>query len=234
MPDRVDGAPARRLAVVIPAYQARATIGDVWRRVRAAAPDALVWVVDDGSRDGTAGALPAERVLRTADNRGKGAALRAGIARALGAGATAIVTLDADGQHPPEEIPRLVAPVHAGAADLVLGARARSGRMPFPRRFTNWLSSTLATRIGGVAVPDAQTGFRAFSAELAQAVRPAESRYDFEAAFLLGALVGKWRVASIDIPTIYGARSHFRAGLDTWRMARVFWRHAGRILSGTR
>jgi len=235
MPDRADAddGPAHRLAVVIPAYQAAATIADVWRRVRRAAPDAAVWVVDDGSRDGTGRDLPGAQVLRLPDNRGKGAALRAGIARALESGASAVVTLDADGQHPPEEIPRLVAPIVAGTADLVLGARARSGRMPLSRRFTNWLSSTLATRIGGVGVPDAQTGFRAFSAALARAVQPGESRYDFEAAFLLAALVGKWRVISVDIPTIYGeARSHFRVGGDTWRMARVFSRHAGRILSG--
>ena len=224
-----------QVAVVIPAYQAAATLGRVVAGVRNAAPHAQVLVVDDGSTDGTASDLPPEFVIRHPGNRGKGSALRTGIERALGSGATAIVTLDADGQHPPAEIPRLLEPILSGAADLVLGARARSGRMPIPRRVTNWVSSTLATRIGGVPVPDAQTGFRAFSRPLAEAVSPTEVRYDFEAAFLLAALVGRWRVASVSVPTIYDdARSHFRTGSDTWRMARVFWRHVGRILSGAR
>lgn len=224
-----------QVAVVIPAYQAAVTLGQVVAGVRRAVPAASVLVVDDGSTDGTASDLPPEGVIRHAQNRGKGSALRTGIERALGAGATAIVTLDADGQHPAAEIPRLLEPLARGEADLVLGARARSAGMPIPRRVTNWVSSTLATRIGGVPVPDAQTGFRAFSRPLAQAVTPSEVRYDFEAAFLLAALVGRWRVASVSIPTIYDdARSHFRAGGDTWRMARVFWRHAGRILTGAR
>src|SRR5206468_1714322 len=82
---------------------------------------------------------------------------------ALAAGAEVIVTLDADGQHPPEQIPHLVVPIAEGRADLVLGARARSGAMPLERRLSNWLSARLASRIGGQAVSDAQTGFRAFT-----------------------------------------------------------------------
>src|SRR5205823_4929971 len=82
----------------------------------------------------------------------------------------------------------------ARAADLVLGARARAGAMPLSRRLTNWLSATLASRIGGVAVVDAQTGFRAISRRLADAVRPSQTGYDFETAFLLAALAGGYRV----------------------------------------
>ena len=235
MPRRADPGTSPGLAVVIPAYQAAGTIGAVCRRVRESVPGARLWVVDDGSTDGTGGQVPADALLRHPRNRGKGAALRTGIDRALADGARVVVTCDADGQHPPEEIPRLVDPVLAGAADLALGARARTPSMPLPRRFTNWLSSTLATRIGGVGVPDAQTGFRAFTADLARAVRPAETGYDFEAAFLLLTLARRWRVVSIAIPTIYeDSRSHFKAGADTWKMVRVFWRYAGRIVSGAR
>jgi glycosyltransferase involved in cell wall biosynthesis len=235
MPDPAElrGSAAPRVAVVIPAYQAASSVGKVFDRARAAVPDARIWVVDDGSTDGTQRALPAEQVLRHPENRGKGAALRTGIDRALVDGATAIVTLDADGQHPPEEIPRLLAPLKNGSADLVLGARARTGRMPIPRRVTNWVSSTLATRIGGVGVPDAQTGFRAFSSEVGLFNTPDETGYDFEAAFLLYALVWPWRVVSVTVPTIYeGSRSHFETGRDTLRMARVFWQYRRRIVSG--
>ncbi len=220
-----------RVAVVIPAFQAAGTIGEVLQRTRAALPDAQITVVDDGSTDGTVSAVDAS-VLGHDENLGKGAALRDGIAEAVNHGATVVVTLDADGQHPPEYIPRLISPIAQGHADLVLGARARSAAMPLARRFTNWLSAALASRIGGQRVTDAQTGFRAFTRDVAERVRPAGDRYDYEANFLLDALRAGYRVVSVEVPTIYGATSHFRYVGDTWRMARAFARHAGRIVVG--
>lgn len=219
------------VVAVIPAFQAAATLRDVVSRTRAAVPDARVVVVNDGSTDGSYAAL-ADRVLIHERNLGKGAALRHGVAEAISLGASIIVTLDADGQHRPEEIPRLVRLIAEGRADLVLGARARDGTMPAARRLTNWLSARLATRIGGQRVPDAQTGFRAFTRDVAVRVRPRGDRYEYEANFLLDALRAGFRVASVEVPTIYGARSHFRPWSDTWRMVRAFARHAGRILVG--
>jgi glycosyltransferase involved in cell wall biosynthesis len=233
MPGRADGPPA----VVIPAYQAAATVGGIVAGVRTFVPHARVYVVDDGSTDGTGdeGRGRGATVLVHPRNRGKGAALATGIARALQDGCRAIVTLDADGQHPPERIPALLEPLVTGTADLLLGARARTGAMPSGRRVNNWLSATLASRIGGRPVPDAQTGFRAFTRAVAEAVRPPETRYDYEAAFLLGALERGFRVDSVPIPTIYnGAASHFRHWGDTWRLARVFARYGRRILLGRR
>ena len=223
-----------RVAIVIPAYQAAATIGDVVSRARTVLPDAQVILIDDGSDDGTGeeGRMRGAVVVTHARNRGKGVALRSGLARACTEGAEAIVTLDADGQHPPSEIPRILQPIQDRAADLVLGARARSGPMPVSRRFTNWLSASLASRIGGQTVTDAQTGFRAFTRAVAEQVQPAGDRYEFEANFLLEALRAGYRVASVEVPTIYGAPSHFRHFGDTWRMARAFARHAGRIVAG--
>ena len=217
--------------MVIPAFQAATTIGSVVQRTRAALPGARIVVVDDGSTDGTSSTL-AETVLTHEQNLGKGAALRAGIGEAIRQHAEIVVTLDADGQHRPEEIPRLIRPIADGQADLVLGARERSGVMPVSRRITNWLSATLATRIGGQRVRDAQTGFRAFSRRVAERVSPAGNRYEYEANFLLDALRAGFRVASIEVPTIYGAPSHFRPWSDTWRMARAFARHARRIVVG--
>src|SRR5438128_10427844 len=139
MPGRADGG----IAVVIPAYQAAATIGGVVTGVRHALPGVAVYVVDDGSGDetGRAGRDQGATVLVHPRNLGKGAALRTGIDRALADGAGVVVTLDADGQHPPEEIPRLLAPIARGEADVVLGARARSAAMPLGPRCTNWLSA---------------------------------------------------------------------------------------------
>jgi glycosyltransferase involved in cell wall biosynthesis len=233
MPGRAD----RAVAVVIPAYQAAATIAEVLSRTSRAVPGATVYVVDDGSNDGTGerGRGAGATVLVHARNRGKGAALATGIAAALEGGAGVIITLDADGQHLPEEIPRLAAPVLGGDAELALGARARSGAMPWGRRCTNWLSAALASRIGGVAVADAQTGFRALSSGVAQAVRPGEQGYDFETAFLLAALARGVRVRSVPVSTVYEGRpSHFRRWADTWRQVRVFTRYGREIIFGAR
>lgn len=220
-----------RVAVIIPAFQAAATIRDIISRTHATLSAAEIIVVDDGSTDGTR-ASAGDVAIAHDQNRGKGAALRAGVRAALARGASVLVTIDADGQHPPEEIPRLLQPIQEGRADLVLGARKRDRAMPLSRRFTNWLSATLASRIGGQQVADAQTGFRAFTRDVAQQVQPAGDRYEYEANFLLDALQAGYRVASIDVPTIYGSRSHFRGWSDTWRMARAFARHAGRIVAG--
>ena len=233
MPGRAD----RTVAVVIPAYQAAATIAEVVSRTSRAVPGATVYVVDDGSTDDTSGAGRGRgaTVLVHPRNRGKGAALATGIAAALAGGADVIITLDADGQHPPEEIPGLAAPVLAGEADLALGARARTGAMPWGRRCTNWLSAALASRIGGVVVPDAQSGFRALSRRAAQAERPEEQGYDFETAFLLAALGQGLRVRFVPVSTVYDGRpSHFRPWADTWRQARIFTRYGRAIIFGAR
>ena len=231
MPPPVVGGAELPVAVVIPAYQAARTIHAVVARTRATLPSAHVIVVDDGSTDGTAAAVR-DVALRHDTNLGKGAALRDGIREAITRGAAVVVTLDADGQHPPEDIVRLLAPIADGSADLVLGSRERSQTMPFGRRLTNWLSARLTTRIGGQSVSDAQTGFRAFTRAVAERVRPAGDRYEYETAFLLDALRAGFRVASVTVPTIYGPPSHFRTWSDTWRLALVFARHAGRIMVG--
>lgn len=223
----------RPLAVVVPAYQVASSVGTVVSGVRRALPGAAVIVVDDGSTDGTAAAaaagVGAATVLLHDRNQGKGAALIDGIGRAVADGAELVATIDADGQHAPEWLPRLVAPLQRREADLVLGARARGGTMPLARRATNWLSARVASRVAGSRIPDAQTGFRAFTREVAVALQPRVGSYrgyDYEAVFLLAALRAGFRVVSIEVPTIYTTTpSHFRHWGDGWRVARVFARY---------
>ena len=225
------------VAVVVPAFRAGRRIGEVVERVRTAAPGATVLVVDDGSDDDTAArALAAGAAVASHErNLGKGRALATGLEAATALeGMHFTVTLDADGQHPPEAIPALLEPLEADRADLVVGARRRDPAvMPAGRRLTNWLSSTLVSRAVGFTVPDSQSGFRAMTRAVAARVRPSGRRYEFETEFLFEAAAAGFRIAAVLVPTLYADEpSHFRSVSDTLRLARVFLRHWRPVLVG--
>jgi glycosyltransferase involved in cell wall biosynthesis len=209
--------------VVIPSYQAARTLAFVIDGVRAHLAGASVIVVDDGSTDDTARVATSQgvRLVSHAANRGKGAALRSGIAEALEARATSIVTIDADGQHDAAALPALVAGLDS--ADVVIGARERSGTMPPHRRFTNSASSAAVSHITGAEISDAQSGFRAFTRAVAERVRPAGDGYEFETEFLVLAARAGFRISSVQVPTVYGGESHFRLWRDGARVVRTIW-----------
>jgi len=162
------------IAVGIPAFNEEATIAKVV--VRALRHADKVLVVDDGSGDDTA--LIAEKlgvaVIRHERNLGKGAALRTCLDWARSSGVGILVTLDADGQHDPDEIPRIIDPILKGEADVVIGSRRVMSEAPTYRRFGGrFLDRATGVRVGGVVV-DAQSGFRAYSREALEHVTAAE------------------------------------------------------------
>jgi glycosyltransferase involved in cell wall biosynthesis len=210
--------------VVIPAYQAGATLASVIGGVRAQLPRAGIAVVNDGSTDDTARVAEqaGAAVISHAVNRGKGAALRSGIAHALETGVQTIVTMDADGQHDPVALPALIAELTH--VDVVVGARTRAGsRMPPHRRFTNSASSAAVSHIAGMPITDAQSGFRAFSRAVAERVQPSGDGYEFETEFLVLAARAGFRISSVPVPTIYAAGSHFKLWRDGARVVRTIW-----------
>lgn len=216
-----------RIGCVVPALEAAATLPEVARGVRAFLPDALLVVVDDGSRDATehAARALADAVIRHPVNRGKGAALRSGIAHVLEAGCEIVVTLDADGQHPAACLPALVE--RLASADLVIGSRRRLGTsMPVHRRASNALSSVVASALAGQRIGDSQSGFRAMRAEVPRAVRGAGDRFDFEVDLLVRAARAGFRIAEVPVPTVYaaGRGSHFRHVRDTLLVMRAMLR----------
>jgi glycosyltransferase involved in cell wall biosynthesis len=214
------------LGVVIPALDAEATIADVVHAIRAVLPHAFVIVVDDGSRDRTGQAAHAAgaALVRFPRNRGKGAALRAGIAAAVSREAAAILTLDADGQHDPAAAPALLAALQD--ADIAIGTRARHGTaMPLRRRITNALASSAVGRIVGMPVADSQSGFRAFRRRVALEIQGRGDRFEYETDFLIRAARAGLRIAAVPVPTVYGGRSHFRPLTDSARIVRTLWRH---------
>ena len=207
-----------RVAALIPAYQAAARLGEVLLRLQGlpAPPDTLV--VDDGSRDAT-GEVARQfgaRVHAFAANRGKGHALLAGF-RML-ADYDAVVTLDADGQHPPECFPEFV---NAGVAggDLVLGARARDAAMPWSRRFANGFASGWTALLAGQRVTDSQCGYRLYGRALLARTPSTPGRYEVETEMIVRAARLGFRIAEVEIPTLYGGeQSQIRTLRDVPRI----------------
>jgi len=149
------------ITAVIPAYNAEKTIGNIVKRTKKYVNEVIV--VDDGSRDSSALIAKKEgaKVVIHPRNLGKAAAIVTGLKQAKGI----IVTLDADLQHLPEEIPKLVEPVQEGTADLCLGSRflGNPESMPLHRKFTNYLSKVAIRIRTGQWITDVQSGFRAFN-----------------------------------------------------------------------
>jgi glycosyltransferase involved in cell wall biosynthesis len=165
-----------------------------------------VLVVDDGSEDETArlARLAGAHVIRHGKNRGKAAALRSGFAWALENGFDLVVSLDGDGQHDPDLIPLLLAPLRAGDADLVSGNRMTDPRgMPRSRRVVNRLTSWIATRIAGQPIPDSQCGFRAIDACVLRDVRLRASHFAGDGELVLMAALRSFRVLNVPVSCIY-------------------------------
>ena len=216
----ISGAPSS-LAAAIPAYQAAPWVEQVVRG--AATQAAAVLVVDDGSTDGTAerARRAGAEVVSHGENRGKGAALRTAFDRLFGRGFAAIVTLDADGQHLPEEIPRLTAALDG--ADLVLGARSHLfAQMSRLRRVSNRLSSRAISLVAGQPLADVQSGFRIYTRGLIAATGFPGNRFEAESAVVVRAVRLGFRV--VFVPVRLGcpdgrASSHYRPLVDS---ARIF------------
>ena len=220
------------LAVVIPAYNEAATIRSVVERTLAQI--AHVIVVDDGSIDGTPAALEGLPVtlIRNPRNLGKAASLWRGIAVALAEDAEAVVSLDGDGQHRPEDIPRLLAAHRREPDALVVGARLhdRVG-IPAERYYANRFANFWIAWAAGQRIEDSQSGFRVYPASLLRALPPRLVRaasFVFESETLIEAGRRGVRLAWVPIPAIYepsGRRSHFRPVIDIVLITRmVAWR----------
>ena len=211
------------IIALIPAYDEGPRVGPV---VEAASRHLPVVVIDDGSRDDTADRArgAGATVLAQAPNAGKGAALRGGFRHALAAGAPAVVTLDADGQHDPAEIPAFLERFATRRAELIIGQRELSS-MPAVRRLSNTLGGLALALALGRSVPDNQSGYRLIGRTLMRALLDSEEQgFEFEVEMIARCIALGLPIDAVPIRTIYaGEPSHIRP-----------WRHFTEFVRVTR
>ncbi|HVO68786.1 MAG TPA: glycosyltransferase family 2 protein [Aggregatilineaceae bacterium] len=230
-----------RILALIPANN-EPRVADVVRGAQAHLP---VLVVDDGSRDDTAARAETAgaTVLRQVPNQGKGKALRTGFRWALDQGYGAVITLDADNQHDPAEIPAFLEVYAARQPDLIIGERT-FGQIPFPRNISNTIGRWLFSWALGQPVHDNQSGYRLISRRLMEAsLDSREQGFEFEVEMVVTCVQRGYTLAGVPIRTIYGDQgSHIQPFQQTMRFFRVVWqtrramrqarRPAGRSRSG--
>ncbi|MBM3325546.1 MAG: glycosyltransferase family 2 protein [Calditrichaeota bacterium] len=219
--------------LLIPAFNAAPTLSSLLSKTCEYIPIARTIVVDDGSRDGTidiihrAGAAAVSHIR----NIGKGAALRTGFNYILGQNGKWILTMDADGQHPPESIPLFLSAAQTDNYDLIIGARWRNGKMPLDRRFSNWSTSKTLGVLTGEQILDSQCGFRLLRTSMIGDIRFITSKFDFETEYLLKLIRKGARIGWVEIPTLYaGESTSIRRLVDTMRFLRLLSMHlTGRL-----
>lgn len=205
------------ILALIPAYNEAQRIAPVI---------AGVLVVDDGSKDDTAQIAEAAgaTVLRQIPNQGKGAALRAGFRWALAAaqGYDAVLTLDADGQHDPAEIPRFLQAYQAGQPDLIIGARSFA-QMPPLRRLSNSFGRWSLSWALGQPIPDNQSGYRLISRRMIEALLDSQEQgFEFEVEMIVICVRRGYKLDWAPIRTIYtGEGSHINPLKHTVNWVRV-------------
>ena len=208
-----------KVLAIIPALNAERTLPKIVEETRRQLEPVIV--IDDGSSDRTGDVARAAgaTLLRHDVNRGKGAALKTGFAWALANGYDGVITLDADGQHLPSEIPKFL----AARGDLIIGGRDHLfGQMLPRRRNANRFSAWCISKCAGVRVPDSQSGFRFYSAELLRALQLRADGFDMESEVIVRAGRRGFRIVTIpiDLGFVDGiSTSHYKPLLDTLRIA---------------
>mgnify|MGYP001815192843 CR=1 FL=1 len=213
--------------ILLPGYNVGRHLDDLVPRIRRALPDAHICLVDDGSADDTAerGEALGVEVLRHGMNQGKGAALKTGFAHASARGDAAVITMDSDGQHLPEELHRFVECWREGHEVVVGDRMAANENMPWLRKRTNEFTSWVVSRLAGARIPDSQNGYRLLEVRVLQSLRLESSRYDMESEVLIKAGRLGYRVGAVPVSTVYhDEESSIHPFVDTLRFLRLVWR----------
>jgi glycosyltransferase involved in cell wall biosynthesis len=215
---------ATTVSFIVPAYDEARTIDEVLRRLAALGLAAETIVVDDGSSDETAAIaertaaeLGDIRVLHHERNRGKGAAVRTGLAASSG---DIVVIQDADLEYDPRDLPRLLEPLESGVADAVYGSRLRGGSQPQRAHFFwhyagNRFLSLLTGVLFNTTLSDMEVGYKAFRGDLARSFELVSDDFAFEAE-ITARLLRTPGVRVYEVPISYYGRTYAEGKKITW------------------
>ncbi|MBN1309408.1 MAG: glycosyltransferase family 2 protein [Chitinispirillaceae bacterium] len=212
------------IAVLIPAYKSAALLRGVLPRVMKYVPERCICVVDDASNDGTSLVCGGYGItcLSHGSNCGKGAALATGF-RYLATNDTRwIVTMDADGQHAPEDLPKFVAASRkTPPPGICIGTRTmKSAVMPPERILSNLITSRILSLLCGIRIIDSQSGYRLYSMELLKRIDISFNRFEMESEIIMKAAFLGYPVTFTGIQTLYlRGPSHISHIADTVRWA---------------
>jgi glycosyltransferase involved in cell wall biosynthesis len=211
------------ILAVIPAWNEEAHIVPVVERAHVLLD---VLVVDDGSQDETpilAKAYGAS-VVRHDENLGKGKALITGFNWAMEQGYDAVITLDADEQHDPNEIPKFLEAYRADEGELIIGKR-NFNHMPFPNRYANPIGSWLLSLALNQRIYDNQSGYRLHTRRLLESIDLISSGFELEVEIVIRAVCEGFRIGWVPIRTIYGTGkvSYFHPLHDSRRFLIMVW-----------
>lgn len=211
----------KKVAAVIPAYNEVETIADIVDRVLDQLDEVIV--VDDGSEDGTAEALSQlpVKILRNKENCGKGGSILRGSRYAIECGAEAVITLDGDSQHRPEDIPHFLAMAERFPESIIIGSRlGHKEGFPLRRYYANRIANFWISWAAGYYIEDSQSGFRLYPRSILQHPRITKMRgpgFVFESEILIEAARLGCGSKAVPIEAIYAKharRSHFRPIAD--------------------
>jgi glycosyltransferase involved in cell wall biosynthesis len=211
------------VSVLIPAYNEEATLEELVGRVLELPFRKEVILVDDGSQDSTPALLermsatPGLRSFRLAENRGKGAAVRRGIAESRG---DIVVIQDADLEYDPRDVPRLIEPIVAGRADVVYGSRLRGGQPQRAHLFWHYAGnrflSLLTNLLYNTTISDMEVGYKAFRGELIRSLELVSDDFGFEPE-VTAKVLRRPGVRLYELPIAYYGRTYAEGKKITWR-----------------
>ena len=218
-----------KICAVIPAYNEEENIAEVVKKTREHVDSVIV--VDDGSEDDTAhiAEMMGATVVSHLVNMGKGFALETGIEKALENGSDILVTIDADNQHDPKDIPRLSNILINENLDIVFGSRSLDGDMPLILKFGNWWLCKSAQLLFGTKVTDSQSGFKAFRRDAYEKLKWRSSHYSVDSEIIMNAGTNKLRHKQIPIKTLYNCNHKGTTVIDGIRifLNMLLWRFKG-------
>lgn len=209
--------------IIIPAYNEEDSIVKVLPLLNFSPRDIVV--VDDGSADNTAllSRSFGVHVIKHEKNEGKGMAHKTGFDFASKAGAEWVITMDADGQHSPEDLPKFIEAIKEKRGDMIIGEREISTRaMPLLRFLTNLGTSFFVSILGGKRVKDSQSGFRAIRKEIFASIPISTNNFQTESEIIIKAARRGFKITSVPVKTIYNiSQSYIKPSLDTVRFLKL-------------